>query len=168
MSTAWVWVWVWDGSWKGFGGGLTAGGGVLHYIVGVPAASLPTTGTAGYDMMGYSASCAGGNCTNLTVNGSSLIVDFLAGSVDMNMNLTINGDNAGNYTFSSGGEGGSLSGASISGLSGTLSGPMSGWLNAKGFLSGLGGARAGLGWTGYVSGYNASTDLAGVTAYLKK
>lgn len=139
----------------------------LHYVVGMPAGVLPTGGVATYDMIGHSASCFGGSCTSMVVNSSTLSVDFGASSVGMNMNFNVNGDYAGNYTFTSSGYAENLNGAEISSLSGYLSGPSSGSLSAKGILAGEGGSRAGMAWTGQIYG-SSPTTLTGVTAYKKQ
>jgi hypothetical protein len=137
----------------------------LHYVVGLPASNMPTTGTGSYSMIGFSATCGGfGGCTSASVNSSSLSVNFGTGSVALNMQLTVNGSDAGTYTFS--GSPGTISGAQIGGIAGTLVGAFSGSaLEAGGFFAGDGASRAGIAWQGHI---NFSTDVSGTTAYAKQ
>lgn len=137
--------------------------GPLHYVVGLPLSSKPTSGIATYNMLGSSASCTGGGCTTATVNSSNLVVDFSASSVALGMAITVDGTAAGTYQYA--GSSGPLSssgGFTLSGLLVGPQGPQSNTFAGAGFLSGSGALRAGLAWNGFVGG---ATTIAGATAY---
>lgn len=140
----------------------------FHYIVGLPATSLPTTGSATYNMIGHSASCAGDGCTSALVNSSSLGVNFGMSTVTLSKVLTINGDLAGTRTLI---QTSALSGQLISFTGGTFTpNPGLASFSGKGFLSGEGGSRAGLAWKADFCAFSCeiSTNVKGVTAYAKQ
>jgi len=145
-----------------------AGNDRIHYVVGLPVASMPVSGTASYNMLGSSASCSGAGCTSATVNSSSLSVNF-GGSptVSVAMSLTVNGSTAGTYTRS--GTTGTLNSNGSFSVGGTLTGgPAPSGCNSfagNGFLSGAGAVRAGLQWNGTLVG---GTIASGVAAYVKQ
>ena len=162
-------------AWGKWTGGTTAGVnpaysnldlasyGPLHYVVGLPLSSKPTSGFATYSLLGSSASCTGGGCTTATVNSSSLVVDFAASSVALGMALTVNGGAAGTYQYA--GSTGTLSSGGGFNLSGQLIGPsgtQGNVFSGAGFLSGSGALRAGLAWNGFLGGM---TTVAGANAY---
>jgi hypothetical protein len=152
-----------------FSGADLSSSGPLHYVVGLPVSSMPTSGVGTYNMLGSSAACRGGGCTSAAVNSSSFNVDFGTLSVGFAMSLTINGAGSGTYVFSPF-CGGSLSSNGTFALNGTLSGPGSSFCNsfqAAGFLSGSGAVRAGVAWNGQVVN-GGSTFVSGATAYTKQ
>ncbi|MGE0875039.1 MAG: FecR domain-containing protein [Burkholderiales bacterium] len=161
-------------AWGKWMGGTTAGDGFfsssdlssspLYYVVGLPVSSMPTSGTATYNLGSHIASCSGGSCTSATVNSSSLSVDFGAMQVGVAMSLTVNGSNAGTWTVS--GLTPSLNASGGFSGSGSMTGPgCAGALYGAGFLSGSGAARAGMAWNGYVG---IGTNVAGANVYTKQ
>lgn len=161
-------------AWGKWSNGTTAGvnpafsnkdlsSGPIHYVAGLPASSLPTTGLATYSLLGYSASCMGNGCTKATVAGSNLVVNFATSTVGLSMGLTVDGGAAGTYQYS--GSGSALSSGKFN-LSGTFigsSGSASNSFHGAGFLSGSGALRAGLAWDGFVG--QGSTYVTGANAY---
>ncbi|HUF80204.1 MAG TPA: FecR family protein, partial [Burkholderiales bacterium] len=130
----------------------------LHWVAGLPTASLPT-GSASYAMIGATPPSCVPLCT-AALNGSSLLVNFDNSALDLSVDITVNGVD--NYsgtvplkisgsTFSGGG---SFSGAALSGS-----------LAASGFFSGDAAARAGL-------AYHLATpllqDVNGAIAYARR
>lgn len=154
-------------SWGRWVNGITGGSGTfagkdtrlapLHWVAGLPTPSMPT-GTASYAMIGATPpSCTG--CAGATLNGSSLLVNFDAASVGLNMDITIAGIR---YTTSLGDITLSIAGSTFSG-SGSVGcvGPS---MFAAGFFAGDGAARAGLAYhIGLVN-----QDVNGAIAYTKQ
>ena len=137
--------------------------GPLHYVVGLPATAIPTTGTATYAMLGSTASCSGSSgCTSATVNNSTLSVDFGASTVGLAMSVTVNGLGAGTFTYS--GSPVQLSAGNFN-VCGSMLGGAGGGLSGKGFLSGTGATRAGLSWSGETTASSYTTYIRGATAY---
>jgi len=146
----------------------TSAYGPLHYVVGLPVSSMPTSGEATYNMIGYSASCSGGGCTGLTVNSSSLSVNFGAMTVGVAMSLSVTGgSSAGTHTYSAGGQ--ALgSGGAFSGCGGLTTSACFGSLGHSGFLSGSGAVRAGMAWNGQLYNLGNYTYISGANAYKKQ
>jgi hypothetical protein len=141
----------------------------LHFVVGLPLSAMPT-GTASYSMLGSSAGCTGSSCTGVSVNSSSLSVNFDALSVSLAMQMALSGGaNAGTYNFV-GSPGSIATPAGTFTVNGNLDGPvgpsMCNSFNANGFLSGAGAVRAGMIWSGSI-GFG-STQVRGATAYKKQ
>jgi hypothetical protein len=82
--------------------GSSVGGGVPvnltgssshHYAIGLPTAVMPT-GPATYSLLGAtSPTLASGVGTPGTLNSADLVADFTGGSVSLNMDMTVNGNN---------------------------------------------------------------------------
>lgn len=166
-------------AWGNWMNGMTSGGGgfgsadlvtygPMHYVVGLPVSSMPTTGVATYNMIGNSASCSGSGCTGVAVNSSSLVVNFGAMQVALSMSLGITGGpNAGTHVFS--GSPLTLDGSGkFNGTGDLLGGVCNGYLSTAGFLSGSGAVRAGMAWNGFVVNSGNYTDLFGAAAYKKQ
>lgn len=64
----------------------------LHYVVGLPATNVPTSGSATYNMYGGTApTCVGPSCGNISVGGS-LTVNFASVTGSFVMNYANSGD----------------------------------------------------------------------------
>ncbi|OGA68795.1 MAG: hypothetical protein A3G83_02530 [Betaproteobacteria bacterium RIFCSPLOWO2_12_FULL_68_20] len=141
--------------------------GPAHYVAGLKATDIPTTGSGTYALLGYSASCSGAGCTTVGVGSHTLTVNFGAASTVSlnNMPVTINGSNAGTYTISG------VKNIDSSGLftpgNFAVAGPGCGnSFYGAGFLAGPGAVRAGLNWHLQVN--SGSTDVNGANAYKKQ
>jgi FecR protein len=153
----------WIGGADSNGKDLSVGGngyGPFHWIVGVPVPAMPTTGTASYDIMGATASCAG-FCTSVpVVTGSKLDVNFGTNSGQSSTNININGVS---NTFAS-----SVSLYS-SGQFNTSSSSNGYYFEGAGFFAGSNAARAGMAYTAVSSNNSYSNPTAlsvsGVIAY---
>lgn len=100
------------GRWNG--GPITAGGFYnnltfganqgFHYVVGMPASPMPTSGTATFSLLGattptFSDGVGGGLGTG-TMTAGTATANFLTGSITANMNLAFNGTaGASNYAL---------------------------------------------------------------------
>lgn len=132
----------WDGNTVStagpMGSGLTPG--IIHYVIGLPTATMPTSGTATYNLMGYTNPSATDGSTGWNVKGN-LSADFATSNVGVNMVVW---NAANNYTIS----GTSIrSGATFagSGLPTTGSGCVTGCTTSiNGFFAGANASRAGL------------------------
>jgi hypothetical protein len=65
---------------------LTPPGGVIDYVVGIPTAVMPTTGTATYSLMGYTSPTDSNGLPGYTVSGS-LSANFANSTVGVNMSV---------------------------------------------------------------------------------
>ena len=64
-----------------------------HYAIGIPTAVMPTN-RATYSLVGAtSPTLASGTGAPGTVNSANLVADFAFGSVNLNMDMTVNGNN---------------------------------------------------------------------------
>jgi len=155
-------------AWGRWIGGVTSGGnnlldtGPFHWVVGLPATNLPTSGSASYSALGATASCNYG-CSSATVTSSSLTVNFgqagiTGGSVGLGMQI-----DAVPISFN-----GPLSSTSTqTGFTTYLyEGGLT--LNGSGFVAGPGASRAGMAYnvSGTI-GEGPMTRVNGVVAYKK-
>ena len=140
---------------------LTVAGSTFHYVVGLPPAVMPTTGTATYSLIGGTLPTANFELGNL--NSGALTADFLAGTVDVNLDITF--PIAGNYAIDAPGL--TMTGATFSGTGNyafNLSGCSNGCsTNIEGFFAGANASRAGVAYT-FSDGFGAG-DVAGVAAF---
>ncbi|MGH8739681.1 MAG: FecR family protein [Burkholderiales bacterium] len=128
--------------------------GAFHYVVGLPATNMPTTGVATYDMIGATTPTFTSGISSASVNSSSIEVDFLQGTPKFHLNMTVDGQ-----AFDTGaGVGLSRSGAHLQGSQ--LQG-CSTFLNVQGFLAGPGATRAGMAYLLDIS----SETVNGAIAY---
>ena len=149
---------------------LSGNAGALHYVVGLPATNIPTSGTGTYSMLpgGATAPTFSGNATSASVVSSSIVVDFGQLAATYHLSLTVNGVAMG--TDPQNGMPLTLSGASLSsaGLQSLpITGPFSvAQIRVGGFLAGDGAVRAGAGYfiTGTGGGFG---EIAGAIAYIK-
>ncbi|HUW25300.1 MAG TPA: FecR family protein [Gallionella sp.] len=151
----------WDGTTTAFpvnfyGGPHPLADGVFHYAIGIPTATMPTTGVATYSLMGYTNP----SDTNLeggwSVNGS-LTADFAASNVGVNLSVA----NASHNYLVSGQM--FISGANFSGFP-SVSGCASGCsATVNGFFAGANASRAGLAYDIYDY---AGPDVQGAAAFI--
>ena len=141
--------------------------GPFHYIVGVPATSLPTSGTYEFSQIGHTASCAV-ICNTASVD-SKLTVDY--GSLNGSLDVSVKLDNAATYSALNVGGGFYVSNSRFSAsgsLSPTVSAPNLNF-QGRGFLAGNQSsnatARAGMAYSvsGTVNSLTGSVN--GVIAY---
>jgi hypothetical protein len=152
-------------AWGRWVGGAATADGVpfdlthpLHYVVGLPVANMPTTGSATYDMIGHTTPSLSGELSSASLNSSVLTVDFGWNAATVDLAMTINGQAVSGST-----------GGVRMGTNGQFTGSafMGGGLEASmfvsGFLSGDGASRAGV-------AYDVNTylgNVVGTIAYQK-
>lgn len=139
----------------------------LHYVVGLPATNIPTSGTATYSMIGATPPSVTGFITSASVNSSSIEVDFASSSALFHLSMEINGSTS---TTGTGvpimRDGAKLSGSSqMTMTDGVFGGACGAQLTLSGFLAGNGASRAGMAYEiwGCCSG-----GVSGAIAYIKK
>jgi hypothetical protein len=136
--------------------------GALHYVVGLPATNLPK-GQATYDMMGSTAPTLSG-LSSVSLDKSSIVVDFDRSNALLNAQFTVNGSSI--LKTAAGGAPINLSGAQLFGSAsgGSFTGPFcSQSLSVTGFLAGDGATRAGLAYDLFTTNGSA----IGTVAYKK-
>jgi FecR-like protein len=70
---------------------ITANDG-LHYVIGMPATSMPTSGTFTYNLIGATApTLANASVAPGTLNSASLVGNFTTGAVNVNMSVSAGG-----------------------------------------------------------------------------
>lgn len=159
----------WIGGVTTYGSGTIDGNvyGPTHWIVGVPATNMPTTGSASYSILGATASCYSG-CSTAAVTSSTMTVNFgtsgvTGGSFNMGMNInstavTFVGSlspSGGGYTSNSGFNTYACSGSGV-------------YMHGSGFVAGPGASRAGMGYQVNGSiGEGPNNRIYGVVAYKK-
>jgi hypothetical protein len=145
-------------------------GTVFDYVVGIPTAAMPTTGTATYSLLGYTSPTDTGGSTGYTVNGS-LAVNFAAANNQVGVNMTV--ANA-TYKYVTAGTVSLLPGtASFAGIinipinlvvaPNNCTGPCNNSIN--GFFAGTGASRAGLSY--WISDSLAARNIQGVATFTK-
>jgi hypothetical protein len=129
-----------------FSGQSFSGNNALHYVVGLPAANMPTTGVATYSMLGATPPTFTGSISSATLNSSSIDVDFGSSNAKFHISFTVDGGTVSTMPV----------GLAITNLSGRLSGSASAVdlpstniysfkaLSVEGFLAGDGAVRAGM------------------------
>lgn len=121
-------------------GGILSGNESFHYVVGLPSASLPTTGTVSYSLLGAtvpSFSSGSGAVSVGTFIGMSVSADFSGGVSTFGMQMTDPNSNPINATGSFG------VGSTFSG-SGTWSGCSGSCVFVSGFFAGANAERMGI------------------------
>ena len=161
----------------GYGSTDLAANGPFHYIVGVPAVNVPTSGSATYNMIGATASCAtlcGSNIEGgAQVTNSTLVVNFgptAPSGVNFTMGMNVNGtaftatDGSLNFSGTRFSTNAILNqaGGGASGINGSLN------LNGEGFLAGNGATHAGMAYSATgLTNANAGGSVNGVVGYKK-
>jgi len=143
----------------------------LHYVIGMPATSMPTSGTFTYNLIGGSSptftNAAAGAAPGV-LNSATLVGNFISvGSVSVNLSATAGGTT---YTGTAGGTG--INGATFTatGSAGSTGGSTFACtgactLNVSGFFSGAGATHAGIVYQ--ISNIPVGVSLNG-TAALKR
>lgn len=153
------------GRWTGYTGNLplVTTPGVFHYVIGIPTANMPTTGSATYSLMGFTTPSATDGSTGWSFKGD-LSANFANNLVTLNMTVW-NGSQ--DYTVSNGSI--SISGSSFSTSTAPLNTTSSTSLCASGcstsvngFFAGANASRAGL---SYEVNNNFSNKVQGVAAF---
>lgn len=139
----------------------------FHYVVGVPTASMPQSGTATYTMIGATQpTYLDGTVAPGTFSGR-LSVDFGQRMVGVDLNVGING-----MGYAIGGNAG-ITGSTFSGttpsltIAGTGGACVSGSCSASvdGFFAGTDAARAGLGY--HIADTGTGRNIVGAAAFAK-
>lgn len=158
----------WTGAFTTTGPAAVLTSPTLDYVVGIPTAAMPTTGTATYTLLGYlTPTTTQVGQAPYTVSGN-LSVNFGAnGNVAVNMTVA----NAAN-SYTTGATPVTLTGSTFTGTIATtsLAGstlPCSGSCNTSvnGFFAGTNAARAGLSYT--ISNISGGSTIQGVAAFTR-
>ena len=145
----------------------------LHYVIGMPATSMPTSGTFTYNLIGGTSPTFGNPALAGpgVLNSASLVGNFINNSVSVNLSATMGGAGGTTYTFVSApgtiGAGATFSASGAGTSSGALTFGCSGGcnLNVNGFFSGAGATYAGMVYQ--ITGLLSLTSVNG-TAALKR
>lgn len=122
-------------------------GSYLHYMFGLPAASVPLTGSASYTFIGGSGSTSVAGVTGAGVTAGGLSVNFASNFLSTSLSIS----HGGTYSASGSGTLDASSRASFSSFTGTANGPTGSHVfKFDGFFAGAGAptapARAGMAW----------------------
>lgn len=141
--------------------------GVFDYVVGIPTAAMPTTGTATYSLMGYTSPTDTIGTPGLTLSSGSLSVDFAAALDQVSVAFTVT-DGA-NATYAVTGA------ATITGsnFTGTGTAPLSPpsvctlgcTATVNGFFAGTNASRAGMSYT--INDGPVNNNVQGVAVFAK-
>ncbi|MEO6974331.1 MAG: FecR family protein [Gallionella sp.] len=162
--------------WGRWTGTITSAGGPLanytsvtafDYVVGIPTAVMPTTGSATYSLMGYTKPTATDLSTGYTVNGT-LSANFGLSTVGVNM--TIANASNGTYTISTATPltivGANFAGTNIGTTNLNASSCLSGCTTSiHGFFAGANAVRAGLSYS--INESTGINNIQGVAAFTK-
>jgi hypothetical protein len=143
----------------------------LDYVVGIPTATMPTSGTATYSLLGYTSPTDTSGAIGYTVNGS-LAVNFAAATNQVGVNMTVaNGTNT--YVMTSANSLVSLQQGTAS-FAGSITIPnnvaypncLSGCITSvNGFFAGTGASRAGMSYS--ISDSTGIANIQGVATFTK-
>jgi hypothetical protein len=116
----------------------------LHYVVGLPTPSLPTSGTFTYTLVGGTAPTFGNAATAPGVlNDATLIGNFTTGAITANVKAT-----AGGFIYSGSAVGSITTSSTFNGTGAATASPLGGCsggctLSVNGFFAGAGATQAG-------------------------
>jgi hypothetical protein len=137
----------------------------LHYVIGIPTTTLPTTGTATYSVLAAtSPTYTDGTATPGTFSGT-LSVDFglRAAGITANFNVGIDGRS---YTLTGNTPTNTLFSFSTSSQNLSISGCVSGCTGlVAGFFAGTTAERAGVGY--HIGDFGTGKDIIGAAAFKK-
>jgi hypothetical protein len=139
----------------------------LHYVVGLPTASMPLTGTATYALLGATRPTYTDGSANPGVFSGNLNVNFGTFSVGLALNVGIDSKNytiGGSAGISGSAFSSSLGGVTVSESSGSCFSGCS--ASVDGFFSGANAVRAGLGYS--ISDSNTVKTIEGTAAFVKQ
>lgn len=111
--------------------------GVFHYVIGIPTAAMPTSGTATYSLLGATTPSATDSSTGWSVTSGSLVADFATSNVGVNLAVANT-----NHSYAVSGSM-DRTGANFYG-SPSVSGCAYCYANINGFFAGANASRAGL------------------------
>jgi FecR protein len=135
----------WDGDTTSTAGPMGAGmrPGVLHYVIGLPTAVMPTAGMATYNLMGHTEPTATDSSTGWRLVTGSLNVFFVPGNTTANVAMNVANANT-SYTVSGTaiGTGATFAGTGLSTTSAACSTQCS--TSVNGFFAGVDASHAGL------------------------
>ncbi|MGA8864621.1 MAG: FecR domain-containing protein [Gallionella sp.] len=153
----------WVGTTAGTGSGPNPLTGVFDYVVGIPTAAMPTSGTATYSLLGYTSPTATDGTTGYTVNGT-LTASFVIANPQVVVNMNI-ANSASSYAINNATL--PISGATFGGIANytsNLTNCSSGCATTiNGFFAGTNASRAGLSY----SITAPTTGIQGVAAFAK-
>lgn len=141
--------------------------GIFDYVVGIPTAAMPTTGTATYSLIGYTSPTATSGATGFTVNGT-LSANFVNSTVGVNMSV---GNAATTYTFNNTATPFAISGSNFTGAAIVTSSSSPTFCTGgcttavNGFFIGTGASRAGLSYS--ITDTMVNNHIQGVAAFAK-
>ena len=133
---------------------------VFHYVVGIPTATMPTSGSASYSLMGYTTPTANDGSTGWAVTKGDLTVNF-GGSNTIAVNMIV-ANTSNSYTLTSTGTQVTGTGATFSGLS-SVAGGTSASASINGFFAGDNASRAGLSYS-----ITDTATISGVAVFAQK
>lgn len=135
--------------------------GVFDYVVGIPTAVMPTTGTATYGLMGYTSPTVSNGSTGYTVNGS-LSANFATPAVAVNMTVGNSTANSFNFVGSVPIAGSTFASTTFTTTGGGCTGLCV--TSVNGFFAGANASRAGLTYS--IAGTPVGS-IQGVAAFAK-
>jgi hypothetical protein len=154
----------WAGTTTGTGAApILSSAGVFDYVVGIPTAGMPQTGTAKYSLMGYTSPTATNGSTGYTVNGY-LTANFAGTGSTVGVNMTVANSVANSLTVS-----GTTATLGTAFFTGNVSASGTGCISActaliNGFFAGTNASRAGL---SYSINTGSGNNIQGVAAFAK-
>jgi FecR protein len=163
----------WDGNWTGpntYVNSLVIPGASFHYIVGIPTAVMPTTGSATYSLIGYTMPTDRNGLAGYTVSGT-LSANFANSTVGVNMSVA----NAATTTYTFNNTTTPFTVAAGSTFSGTIATTSSSpsptycsggcTTSVNGLFIGTNAARAGLAYS--ITDSSAGNYIQGVAAFTR-
>jgi hypothetical protein len=149
----------WDGNMDP-AGSLSLQPGVFHYVVGLPTTAMPTSGTATYNLMGYTNPTATDASTGWNVKGDLAVTFSATNVISVNMNVWNASDN---YAIvgTAVGTGATFTGSLIPTTSSACSTGCTTSIN--GFFAGANASRAGLSYQ--IDNPNTSISVGGVATF---
>ena len=159
------------GRWAGVTTGTGAGpnpltsAGVFDYVVGIPTAVMPTTGTATYSLMGFTGPTDTAGTPGLTLSSGSLSVDFAAALDQVGVAFTVTNGTA---TYAVTGAA-TITGSNFTGTGTVPTGfpvcTLGCTASVNGFFAGTNASRAGMSYT--ISDAPVNNNVQGVAVFAK-
>lgn len=147
------------GRWEGYTeptGSIPLQPGVFHYVVGLPTAVMPTSGSVSYNIMGHTTPTASDGSIGWNVSGN-LSVTFSTLNVGINMSVW---NSSNSYTVTGNATRADFTVANFTGTNLTTSGCGTCSTNVNGFFSGANASRAGLSYQ-----ISATNPVEGVAVF---
>lgn len=159
------------GRWAGTGSSLTGytyTHQIFDYVVGIPTATMPTSGSATYSLLGYTTPAFSNDSNSSTTTGGtvsgSLTANF-SGSPTVDVNMTVTNSSLSAYTINGST---TISGSNFDGTITTSGGSSSSASSTyiAGFFAGDNAARAGL--TYKITDSNSNYTTTGAAVFAKQ